>query len=307
MAAPDVSVVIPTHNRAALLRGALDSLSAQAFPRERFEVLVVDNGSADETEPVARRWLETGGVPGRHVREDRLGLAFARNRGIEEARAPIVAFVDDDVRADPGWLAALVAAFDDPEPCGIGGAVRLRPEAPLPSWLHQNHRKLLAELDLGPAPCRVERYPYLVGANLALRAEAFRRFGLFDESLDRRGASLLSGGDTELCSRIVRGGGILAYEPRAVVHHLVPPERTRLSFFLRRSYDQGRTVCRYHRLGGGGDRSPARPVTLARNLARIPLHLLRRDLTESSRAATTAAWQLGYLRQAWAERRTRDE
>jgi len=298
----DASIVIPTHNRAALLDGALESLAAQSMANDRFEVLVVDNGSQDDTRAVADRWIAAGRLPGRYVREESLGLTLARNRGISEARAGIIAFIDDDVRVEPHWLAVLVQAFEDSTVWGVGGKIRLQWQSPPPPWIHANHRKLLAELDLGPSRCRVHRYPYLVGANLAFTAETFRRVGLFHEDLDRQGSNLLSGGDTEFCHRVVQAGGVLIYEPTAVVGHLVPPERLRLSFFVRRSYDQGRTVCRYLRISGSNDRSPGRTITLIRNLRDIPVNLLRRDLTEAARALTTAAWHLGYLREARASR-----
>ena len=294
----DATVVVPTHNRATLLRGALESLARQTLARERFEVVVVDNASGDDTAEVAVRALAAGALEGRCVREEALGLNHARNRGIAEARGGIIAFLDDDARAGPGWLEALLDALSGAEADAAGGRIDLEWESPAPAWIHRNHEGLLAGFDLGRERRRVDRYPFLIGTNLAVRAATLDRLGGFHPDLDRRGGSLLSAGDTELCRRIVDSGGTLLYEPRAVVRHLVPAERVTLRFLVRRSFDQGRSVCLYQRISGARDRAPSRPSVLARWVARVPWHLLRGDLRECARAVTTAAWHLGYLREA---------
>src|SRR2546421_689464 len=105
----DVSVVVCTYNRAALLRDALASLGVlQTDGRFRYEILVVDNASSDETPAVIEEEAARSPVPMRGVREARPGVACARNRGVQETAAPWIAFFDDDQIADPGWLAELL-------------------------------------------------------------------------------------------------------------------------------------------------------------------------------------------------------
>jgi glycosyltransferase involved in cell wall biosynthesis len=294
----DVSVVVPTRNRHRLLEGTLASLARQTLAPDRFEVLVVDNGSTDGTAETVTRWERSGALRCRRVVEPALGANRARNRGFAEACAEIVAFTDDDVRPEPSWLEALVAAFADGPFGAVGGRVELQWEREPPRWLHRNHAVLLAAFDLGPERRRVDRYPYLVSANLALRASVLRRLGGFDPRLGRVGSNLLSLDETELCRRLVEAGEILLYEPRATVRHFVPTERATLRFLLRRSFDQGRSVCRYQAITGARDRAPSRPGIVFRRLADAATHLLRRDLRESARALTAVAWHLGYLREA---------
>lgn len=94
-----LTILVCTHNRADLLRGALESLELQSLPRDRFEVLVVDNASTDGTPGVVAECAARGRVDLRSVREEELGLDAARNRGIREAAGTFVAFLDDDARA----------------------------------------------------------------------------------------------------------------------------------------------------------------------------------------------------------------
>jgi glycosyltransferase involved in cell wall biosynthesis len=295
----DISVIVPTHDRSDLLEGTLESLSHQSLDPERYEVLIVDNASpTNATQKVAERWLRKDGFRGRYVREEVLGANAARNRGVAEARGEILAFIDDDARAYPDWLESLLRSFGTGDASGVGGKIELLWEVPPPDWLHRNHLGLLAEFDLGNERKRVDRYPYLVSANLAFTADTLRRFGGFHLDLGRCGTSLISMDETELCFRIVKGGGLLFYEPMAVVKHFVPRERTRLSFLLRRSYAQGRSVCRYQRISGARDRTPSRPMSVVRTVASLPPRVLRRDWREAAGVLTTLVWHFGYLREA---------
>ena len=104
-------VVVPTHNGAWLLPRTLDSLSNQHADVVRYEILVVDNWSLDDTRAVVERFSRT--TPSlRYLFEPAPGVSNARNTGIAAARAPLVAFIDDDAEADPGWIASIVRAFD---------------------------------------------------------------------------------------------------------------------------------------------------------------------------------------------------
>jgi glycosyltransferase involved in cell wall biosynthesis len=135
----DVSVVVPTFNRRQLLQRTLESLLQQQSGSVRYEVLVVDNNSTDDTRAVVdaltRRWR---GV--RYLFEPRCGVSHARNTGIAAARAPIIAFIDDDVEADPVWIATIKRVFDDhPGIDCVGGRIDARWAAPPPAWLTPKH------------------------------------------------------------------------------------------------------------------------------------------------------------------------
>src|SRR5439155_11754789 len=111
---PEVCVVVATRNRAERLRLLLDSLRSQSLPRSAFEVVVVDDGSTDGTPGVLGEEAARGELPLRVIRQDRsAGVAGARNAGWRAGGGRLVAFVDDDCVADPGWLAAGLAAARD--------------------------------------------------------------------------------------------------------------------------------------------------------------------------------------------------
>jgi len=294
----EISVIVPTRNRARSLADTLASLARQSLPRSRYEVVVVDNGSTDTTAELAGSTLGREGLHGRCVREPALGANLARNRGIEDSKGKIVAFLDDDARAEPPWLEALLSAFSDGCVNGVGGAIELLWQTAPPRWQHRNYLHLLAQFDLGAERRKVERYPYLVSTNLAFTRQTFDRFGVFDPRLDRRGSQLLSMGDTEYCHRVVRGGGTLFYEPRAVVRHLVPEDRTRLSFLLRRSYSNGRSLCQLKNLWRDLDAEPSRPASLVRTGVNLLREVRKRNLAGCARQASLLAWHLGYLREA---------
>ena len=141
------SVVVPTYNRAALLLQVLRSLAAQRTEAP-FEIIVVDNGSTDGTRQVAAAF------PGvRYVRETRPGSSAARNAGIAASRGEVIAFLDDDVVAEPDWLEALRCAYAAlPDAWCIGGRVILRLPDSRPRWLDPPSALLaayLSEQDLG--------------------------------------------------------------------------------------------------------------------------------------------------------------
>ena len=108
-----ISLVIPTHNRAAQLVAALESVVRQDLPRDEWECVVVSNNSTDDTE--ARFAAFAAAHPGcglRLVAEEGPGVSYARNRGLREAQAPLVAFIDDDERVNEGFLRAYLEFFE---------------------------------------------------------------------------------------------------------------------------------------------------------------------------------------------------
>jgi len=238
------SVVIPTYNRAELLALALDSVLAQRTSVP-YEVIAVDNNSTDYTREVVERAAKGAAAEVRYVFEPVQGSSAARNAGIAAARGEILAFLDDDVIAEPDWLAALADAYARvPDAWAVGGRVTLRLPDRLPGWLGPLDglvASYLSEQDLGEDLTRVEFPRGLISANLSVKREALQRVGGFDGRLGRFGGRLLSGEDVELCYRIQRAGGSVYYCGRASVSHLVPPERLTKPFFRRRAYWQGRT------------------------------------------------------------------
>ena len=225
-----ISVVVCSYRNPELLEKCIQSLLAQTLKREQYEMIVVDNNSRDQTSSVVSRYPSA-----RYVLERRQGLANARNMGILSARAPLIAFIDDDAEADPGWLQALLEIYDRvPNAMAVGGKADPIWDAPPPSWLDENYYRPLSLIDWGPE-IRPLRWPErIIGVNCSFRREVFTRIGSFDSALGRLGHFLLGSEDTEIQRKIHDAGNAVYYTPHAVVHHHVPDWRMTRAYLLER-------------------------------------------------------------------------
>jgi GT2 family glycosyltransferase len=248
---PFASVVVCTQNRSRLLAEACAAALAVDYPAERWELLIVDNRSTDDTLEVAREVASAHPGWVRVIEEPELGLSAARNRGIAEARGEVIAFLDDDAFPAAGWLRALADAVAEPGVLAAGGPVEPEFEGALPDWFRGRFLPYLTVWDLGPEPLNLTYNEYPRGANLAFRREAFERVGGFSAHLGRRGDSLRSCEETELCLRLERAGGAIRYAPAARVRHRVAAGRITERWMIRRYGAQGRSEAIIHWRHGG--------------------------------------------------------
>lgn len=237
---PRISAIVCTHNRADYLERALESLAAQSLPPEQFEVVVVDNASTDQTAAVCAKWTKRI-ANFHHLREDRLGLSWARNAGAAASRAPYLAYLDDDARADRDWLKHLLDAFEASEspPVCIGGRVLLDWETAAPSWLPARYYSLFTFVDHGEQERPLADGEYLVGANIAFRRDVLLDMGGFDTNLGRKGSMLLSGEESAIVNRLLQRGLPVHYCGRAIVLHAVPAARRRRRWLWARLFWDG--------------------------------------------------------------------
>jgi GT2 family glycosyltransferase len=218
---PFVSVVVPVLDGERTIEGCLSALLNVAYPLDRREILVVDNGSQDRTrEIVARHPVEL-------LLEPRRGPARARNRGIEAARGEIVAFVDADCLPTTEWLAELAKPFAQADVGGVAGEIVPFPPR-RPAERHAARIRHLAQKRYLARPT----FPFAVTANLAFRRDVFARIGPFDPSSPRGGES------TDFCTRFFRGTDQrLELAPRALVFHR---HRSTAGELFRQSWGYGR-------------------------------------------------------------------
>ncbi len=210
---PAVAVVIPTLNRSEHVVNALADLRA-TLPDDA-EVVVVDQSAPVHGDHTAAYVASLGDPRIRHLRAPPRGLPAARNLGLASTRAPIVIFLDDDVRVLPGLVAAHVACFDDPRVGGTVGRIVervVRPNA-RPTTNHVGLDGRVRTNLLGFEPCEVGA---MKGANMAIRRSALARVGGFDENY--LGNALLE--DADVAARLRRVGFKIAFVPRAEVLHL---------------------------------------------------------------------------------------
>jgi glucosyl-dolichyl phosphate glucuronosyltransferase len=232
--AVDVSVVMSTYNRCDLLPAALDSLLAQETGDVTYEVVVVDNNSTDRTAQVIESFIARGQRRVRYVFEGRQGLSHGWNTGIAHARAPIVAFADDDVRVARDWVAVIKKAFDaHPEVDFIGFRVLPHWTTPPPAWLTWDHWTPLALQDYGEREVHSTAANPICFVGKAFRREVFRRFGLFRPDLGRVRDGIGSMEDHELQQRLWRAGRRGLYVPAAVMTADVPAERMTRAYHRR--------------------------------------------------------------------------
>lgn len=240
----DVSVNVCTYNRHELLRDALESiLNNQLDDGVRFEIVVVDNNSTDQTRQVIESFIERGNTNVRYLFEGRQGLSYARNAGIALARSNIVAFTDDDVQVGSDWVATIKRSFDShPEVDCVGGRVLPSWSSPPPSWLTAKHWSPVALADYGDQPFYVNagNRRCLITANMAFRKDALERIGKFHPHLQRVQDSIGSMEDHELLVRLWRENGQGLYLPQLVVRAHVVAERLTKRYHRRWHFGHGR-------------------------------------------------------------------
>ena len=195
-----LSLIIPTHNRSERLIAALESVIRQDLPAADWECVVVSNNSTDDT--VARFGDFAARYPGLNLRlvtEDGPGVSYARNRGIAETSAPLLVFIDDDERINPGFLRAYADFFDaHPDAVVAGGRIIAEYVTGRPAWLSKYTEMPIANpMDFGDAvrPFPAGRVPG--GGNMAFRRSAALRYGGFDPSLGRVGRMLIGGEEND--------------------------------------------------------------------------------------------------------------
>ncbi|MBV9757003.1 MAG: glycosyltransferase family 2 protein [Alphaproteobacteria bacterium] len=234
-----ISAVVPTYDRYPLLDNCLGGLASQTLPRDRYEIIVVDN-TPDRARSDRHAASHAGVTNLRWIHEPRAGAAHARNVGMWQARAPLIAFTEDDAVPSPGWLAALLEAFAvlGEAVHVVGGPVRAAwGGGPRPDWLGDGLLAYLGVIDRGPEVRVLGEGEWVTGASLAYRTERLRAAGGFLPSLGRvgSGAVLLSNEETDLEERIRAAGGQVGWAPGAVVEHVIDLARRDRRWFRRRA------------------------------------------------------------------------
>lgn len=290
MTTPRVSVVICAYTEERWEELAAAAASAEG-QEPRPEVIVVVDHNADLLVRARVRLARAHVIPNRHAR----GLSGARNSGVEAAAGEIVAFLDDDACAAPGWLARLCAPYADARVVGVGGAIEPRWAAERPAWFPQEFDWVVgctyAGMRASAGPVR-----NLIGANMSFRRAAIAAAGGFRDGVGQVGAGMLRCDDTEFCIRLGQAmpDRVIVYEPGARVFHHVTPARARWGYFRRRCYTEGKAKALIARLVGGRDGLASERAytlrTLPRAVAReVAAAFSRRDARNLARAGTIVA------------------
>jgi glycosyltransferase involved in cell wall biosynthesis len=237
---PFVSVIVPTYNRATVLRRCLEALLGQRCDKHAYEVVIVDDGSEDDTPRVVAELAQSrGGSRLRYVREPHLGMVKARIKGIETAQGELIAFIDDDAFAPPSWLEHLVEAAREPGVGMVGGPIRPAPGDELRAELDDRGRRSWSGFYVHPRS-RLTDVDFVPGGNMALWRWAIEAVGGFDAGF----TGLATWEETDVCVRLKRRGLRIVFDRDAPVDHVgvrttpmweISP-RVQYSFARNRSY-----------------------------------------------------------------------
>ncbi len=236
----EVSVILPTHNRATMMEGALVSLCEQSYDHNLYEIILVNNNSQDNTDEVSHTVAARyPSVNIRQIFEPIEGLSRARNTGIDASTAPFVAFTEDDAIMPPDWLAKLVEPFRShgTELAKVGGEIEPIWESPPPVWISEAMMLLLSATS-GMKGRTGFCDPPLLESNSCYRKQALQDIGGFPVAMGRQGNSLLSGEQVVDIHIHIRGGKIY-HEPSVVMYHKISSARVTPKWLRRRSFWQG--------------------------------------------------------------------
>jgi len=231
---PEITVVICTYNRYDVLADAIASLETQTIDSAAMEILVVDNSS--DTESQAAHWGRHA-VPSnaRLIIDAVPGLSRARNTALREAKGEIIAYIDDDAIATPGWCAAIVEIFRLQENAGtVGGPVEPIWPGKQPEWLHELHRGYFTIVDLGSEVRALRGTEWLAGTNISFRKSVLEQTGGFNEGLGRIRNSLMSNEELVVSAKISELGYQSWYTPEARVMHRIHEDRVSQHWLRRR-------------------------------------------------------------------------
>jgi arylsulfatase A-like enzyme/glycosyltransferase involved in cell wall biosynthesis len=276
---PALTILICTHNRADLLQRVLASLNAASRPAMPVQILVAANACTDNTisrlQEYQRAQTSKDWLPLQLLEVPTPGKSHALNQAIPQIDTELTAFVDDDHRVDENYLVAIEHAAQTWPDAGLYcGRILPDWDGSEPAWVHDEGPYRIYPLpvpryDQGDAPRTItaEEGPIPGGGNLAVRRQVFELAGQFSTELGPHGHDLGGGEDSEYVLRAMIRGVRCQYVPGMVQHHYVDPERLRLGYLLKKSYQRTRSTSR---IRGNG----SVPLYMWRKLAEYGFHSL---------------------------------
>jgi len=224
------SVIIPTHNRPSQLSDCLASLAELDYSHDRFEVIVVDDGSTTPLDSIVEPFQAQLSL--RLLRQDNAGPAAARNHAAQTAQGRYLAFTDDDCRPAADWLQKLERCFEQTPNDIVGGRTINLLQDNVYSVISQN----IISMGYDHYNAQRDAAQFFASNNMVVPAEPFRKLGGFD-------VSFRTSEDRELCDRWIHAGHTMTYAPEVVIHHAHP---MKLRSFWRQHFTYGQGAFRFH-------------------------------------------------------------
>ncbi len=292
-----LTVLLATRNRAAVLRNTLESFCRLQSPASGWKLIVVDNGSTDNTAGVLESFA--GRLPLLAVAERRLGKNVSLNTGLALVEGDLTILTDDDVFPRPDWLVQMQRAADaQPQYSIFGGTIVPHWGAPPPGWVWW--------LELSPiytvTDPGLEEGPisplFIFGPNMAIRSAIFQSGGRFDGTIGPRGANYAMGSETEFVLRLEQQGHKAWFVRGAVVGHLVGAEHLTTAWVMRRAVRFGRGQYRlfYKELLAGAKVWRNQPIYIYREIVQEGLAAAWAWVTFKRQSHFVARWRFNYRR-----------
>lgn len=228
------SIIIPTYNRPERLKTCLDSLISLNYPRDHFQVIVVDDGSKEPLDIIVKPYQNRLNLS--LIRQTNAGPAKARNTGASVAKGDYLAFTDDDCTLDQNWLSALENGFSKTSNALLGG----KTINALPDNLYSSASQLLIDYLYDYYNQKSLQPTFFASNNFALSRDLFEKVGQFDVTFP-----LAAGEDREFCDRWLFSGYSLQYVPEAIIYH---SHYLSLSRFWRQHYNYGCGAYYFHQI-----------------------------------------------------------
>ena len=248
-----ISLITPTHNRAELLDETMKSIIMQNVGDAKFEYLVVDNNSKDNTKETIEKYIgKNDNIEVKYVFEKNLGINYARNTGIKESQGDYLIFFDDDVILEKDCLLSYINAFQEyPDQKIFGGRVLIKtPEFDIPNWLpldgKYTRRMIVLSLNYGEKNCiRNTKDNIPLGGNMGLPKDVFQKHGVFRTDLGLKGKGLLPGSEYQFLHRMENDINKWVYVAGGIVYHPIKQSQAKKSYFRKRLFGVGRITYRF--------------------------------------------------------------
>jgi len=233
----EISIIICTYNRVQYINTCLNSLLQQSYDLNKFEIIVINNNSTDNTEIICKQFQnENPNINFIYKKEIKQGLSYARNTGIEVSTTRLIAFIDDDAIAEKDYVENLIDGFKNyPTYSAIGGKVLpIYPNGKEPVWMSNYIQRLVSKVDDGEVFIDFKK-KYPVGCNMAFRKEIFSEIGFFNTDLTLRSD------DKYIFCKLKNAKMKTIYAPNVIVWHNIESYRLELSFIKKLSRLNGHT------------------------------------------------------------------
>ena len=243
----NITIIIPTYNRAKILQTTLNSFLLLQYEKIKWEIIVVDNNSKDDTKDIVLNFNNI--LPIRYLFEKKQGKNYALNTAVKQSKGAVLVFIDDDILVDRLWLIEIYSStLRYPDYDVFGG--KTLPQFPrgTPEWIKKSNYSIFVygihDLDQQEGEYQNSGTPG--GANCWVRGQVFRSGNMYSVDIGPKGYGRISGSELEFFTRLLRKGIKPVYIPTALVTHRIQKFQTKKKYLVKRSYASGRGFIYVH-------------------------------------------------------------